>query len=71
MAIGVRNVIVTQPTPLIVFGGGIANKQSDRLKDVGTLLKENLHIVEPPEIRLSAFGESAGTVGALALARLV
>lgn len=70
MAVGVRNIVTAQPVPLVVFGGGIANKQSVLLDDLKKLLEADLRIVDAPEVRLSAFGESAGTVGALALVRL-
>lgn len=69
MKIGLHNAVVTQPTPLIVFGGGVANKQSPLLSDLEHLLQEELRIVDAPDIQLSAFGESAGTIGALALLR--
>jgi glucokinase len=70
MSIGVRNVVAAQPVPLVVFGGGVANKQSALLKDLRMLLEADLRIVDVPDVRLSAFGESAGTIGALALVKV-
>lgn len=70
MKIGIRNVVTTQPVPRVVFGGGISEKQSHLLDELERLLKEELRIVEAPDIRLSDFGARAGTIGALALLRL-
>jgi predicted NBD/HSP70 family sugar kinase len=70
MKIGVRNVVTAQPVPRVVFSGGIASKQAPLLEDLQEMLAKDLRIVDPPEIQLSAFGETAGTVGALALLRL-
>lgn len=71
MRIGVRNVVTSQPVPLVVFGGGVANKQSLLLPGLQKALEEELRIVPPPDVKLSAFGETAGTVGALALLRMM
>jgi glucokinase len=67
MTIGVHNVVAAQPVPLVVFGGGVANKQQHLLKGLGVLLWQSLRVVDAPRVELSAFGESAGTIGALAL----
>lgn len=70
MKVGIRNIVTTQPVPLVVFGGGIASKQKILLSDIQQRLLEELFIVDVPDIQLSTFGEAAGTVGALALLRL-
>jgi len=70
MAEGVRNLVTIQPVELVIFGGGIAAKQQHLLSDIENQLKGELKVVEPPQVRLSTFGESAGTVGALALLSL-
>ena len=67
MRIGVHNVVAAQPVPLVVFGGGVANKQRQLLEPLEAQLKQSLHVVDAPRVELSAFGESAGTIGALAL----
>lgn len=67
MLIGLRNIVAIQPVPLIVFGGGIANKQSQWIEYLQRRLRDELQIVDAPEVKLSHFGESAGTVGALSL----
>jgi glucokinase len=70
MQIGIHNVVAAQPVPLVVFGGGIANKQPQLLRLLEERLKQSLRITDAPRIQLSAFGESAGTIGALALLQL-
>lgn len=67
MADGLHNLVTIQPVPYIYFSGGIAAKQSHRLEVLQQMLEEELCIVEAPQVRLSRFGEGAGTVGALAL----
>ena len=68
---GVRNLVTIQPTPHVVFGGGIANKRPELLDEVAERLKDDLVVVPPPRIRLSKLGEDTGCVGALALLGLV
>jgi predicted NBD/HSP70 family sugar kinase len=53
--------------PKIYFGGGIAAKQPRFVPELEDLLRMELRIVDSPDMELSVFGESAGTVGALAL----
>jgi glucokinase len=71
MADGLHNIIAIQPVPKIYFGGGIAAKQSHRIPVLETSLQEELAILPAPRMELSRFGESAGTVGALALLKSV
>jgi glucokinase len=67
MASGLRGVVTTQPVPTIVMGGGVACKQRQRLGMLQQLLAAQLKVAGCPRIRLSAFGEQAGTIGALSL----
>ena len=67
MATGLHNIVTIQPVSKIYFGGGIAAKQSQFIPKLELLLREELRIVGAPSLELSRFGESAGTVGALAL----
>jgi glucokinase len=67
MVIGLRGIATSQPVGRIYFGGGIAAKQSHFIPELEDLLRMDLQIVDAPEMALSRFGESAGTVGALAL----
>lgn len=71
MQIGLQNVVTAQPVDRVFFGGGIASKQRHRLPVLQDNLSKELKIVEPPSIDLSRFGESAGTIGALALLKNV
>jgi glucokinase len=70
MKVGVRGVLCSQPTLLVVFGGGIACKQTWLLDELESRLDQDLRIVNAPEVRRSVFGESAGLIGALSLIRL-
>jgi predicted NBD/HSP70 family sugar kinase len=70
MEFGVRGIVSPQPTSLVVFGGGIACRQTWLLNELEDRLVSNLRVVAPPEVRLSAFGESAGVIGALSLIRM-
>jgi predicted NBD/HSP70 family sugar kinase len=67
MATGLHNIVTIQPVSKIYFGGGIAAKQSQFILKLELLLREELRIIGAPSLELSRFGESAGTVGALAL----
>ena len=67
MAMGVYNLMAIRPTPWVVFSGGVATKQPHLLTDIELRLHRDRGIITPPIMRLSAFGESAGIIGALAL----
>ncbi len=67
MTTGVYNALIIQPAPLVVFGGGVAVKQPHLLPKIERQLRDQAGMVKPPVVRLSAFGEGAGTIGALAL----
>jgi predicted NBD/HSP70 family sugar kinase len=71
MVIGLHNIVTIQPVLKVYFGGGIAAKQAQFIPQLEQTLRDELHIVEAPSMELSRFGESAGTVGALALLRSV
>jgi predicted NBD/HSP70 family sugar kinase len=55
------------PVPWIFCSGGVACKQPWLLEHLETRLQDELKIVEPPKLKVSAFGESAGLLGVLAL----
>lgn len=67
MSTGVYNALVTQPTNQVIFGGGVAAKQPHLLPQIQRRLREMGGIIDPPIVRLAAFGEESGTLGALAL----
>lgn len=70
LCIGVHNIVTITSVPLVVFGGGIASKQQRRLVEVREYLASSLKVVDPPDVKLSVFGEDAGCVGALSLLSL-
>lgn len=68
---GLKNILRVHPVGLITFSGGVACKQSwlmDKLEQLFAL-PENAEFGSP-KFRISAFGESAGTLGALSLINL-
>lgn len=65
MVVALRSLIAVHPVQLIVFSGGVACKQSWLLEELQKALDKPRY--GSPLIRLSAHGESAGTLGALAL----
>ena len=67
MASGLHSIVAIHPVPKVYFGGGIAAKQSQFIPVLEQMLREELQFVGAPSLELSRFGESAGTVGALAL----
>lgn len=70
MSQGIHNLVLTQPADRVIFSGGVATKQAHRLSVLEANLRESVKVAEPPEVLLSYFGETAGTIGALALLRL-
>jgi glucokinase len=69
ISLGLQNTLAVQSAPLVVFGGGVANRQPQMLPRIHAQLTHDLHAADVPELKLSAFGESAGSVGALAFLR--
>jgi predicted NBD/HSP70 family sugar kinase len=68
---GLKTVLRVHPVGLVTFSGGVACKQPwlmDKLEELFDL-PENIEF-GGPKIRVSAFGESAGTLGALSLLNL-
>ena len=62
---GIRNVLCAQPVDLIVMSGGVICSQAWLVPEIERMLDEVRY--NRPQVRLSAFGESAGSKGALAL----
>jgi glucokinase len=67
MTIGVKAVVTSQPVSTVYFSGGIAVKQAGLIEKMEIALMREILIIDPPHLELSRFGESAGTVGALAM----
>lgn len=68
MIAGLRGVLVMQPVDLVVFSGGVAVKNPWLLKAISGELSHPM--IGSPRLEISAFGESAGTLGALSLLSL-
>jgi len=68
---GIEATAMVAKPELVVLGGGAAWKQREMLVPFIEQYLSGLTIVGRPEVVVSSFGESAGTVGALALGRLL
>ncbi len=64
---GLINLIVINPTGLIVVGGGIAINQKKRIKQIKQILKKRLRIYPLPRIKTSKYGEIISLYGGLGL----
>ncbi len=68
MVLGLRSVLAVQPVKYLVFSGGLICKQGWLLEVIEGRLTHPMQ--GSPKLMLSAFGESAGTLGALSLLKL-
>ncbi len=59
----IMNAIIFQPSNLIVFGGGIALNNQNRLEDIKELISGRLKIVPVPDIQLTSLGDNVGLLG--------
>lgn len=66
---GLINIIAIRHPRQIIFGGGIAIRQPERIRQLVSFVENQLAIYSPPEIRLTEFGENLGLFGAIALLR--
>ena len=64
---GLINCLVMHPVDLMIFGGGVALNQTQRLDKMNGILKERMKIYPVPEIKLAALGENVGVYGAVSL----
>jgi hypothetical protein len=79
MVDGLYNSVAHHPVELLVFSGGLICRQDWMVRLIENELVDLLEgvphqyglrgIAKAPKRRISAFGESAGTLGALALGR--
>lgn len=67
MADGLTSVLYAHPAPLVIFAGGVANKQPGWVKRIHDRLAQDYMLDPVPEFRIATFGENTGLVGALAL----
>jgi predicted NBD/HSP70 family sugar kinase len=68
---GVRNLVMVQPTALIVFAGEVARAQQEsdgRIDQLHAVVENLLNILPAPRFELSVLGMDGGIYGALALA---
>lgn len=64
---GMINLISIHPTKLIIFGGGVASRQPERIKQIHEIVKQRLHIFSLPEMKISKYGKEIGLYGAIGL----
>lgn len=70
MAQGLINTLVHHPSKLIIFGGGMINKQPHLLEKIRVKMKEQFSLFELPELLISKHGEKGGILGAAILPSL-
>ena len=61
------NTLNHYPSNLLVFGGGVVNKQQHLLPKIKSLIKGNMTLLESPELKMSKLCENIGTYGAAGL----
>lgn len=71
MAAGLYNSILHYKPELVSFVGGVIYKQSWLLDVIEEWLRPRLRMADMPQLSLSPSGDSAGTLGALALERWI
>lgn len=67
MAFAVKNALTVSPVALVVFSGGIAEKQPLLLEQIDARLVRTMKVFTAPTVKLSALGANSGTIGAAAL----
>ena len=68
-AVGIANACALLPTEQVILGGGVAIKQRRRLDTLSQLVRQELRIVSPPDLKISQLEFDAGLYGALNLLR--
>jgi predicted NBD/HSP70 family sugar kinase len=71
VALGIRNLVSVRPVDLVVLSGGVICKQEWLVRVIQDYVDADMSYVRPPKVELSHFGESAGSVGGLALLALL
>ena len=66
MGHGLVNILACSPTELVVFNGGVAFNQHEKIRMLADILKEQLQIISMPEIKLSKLQDMAGLYGGIA-----
>ena len=65
MAVGLINALVVYPVEYVVFGGGIALNQFDKIKHIEEIVNRDLKIIPTPRISLASLDDYAGIYGGL------
>lgn len=66
---GLRNLAAIYYPDVIVLGGGVAIGRGERLiEDAGRIMRDHLHLVSAPKLRLSRLGHDTAMMGAIAAA---
>ena len=67
---GIINIVAIRPTDLIIFTGGVAINQAERIKQLHDKVAKELKIYPTPEMILSKYGQEIGLYGGLALIKV-
>lgn len=67
MAHAIINILAVRFEPLIIFGGGIAINQRERLPRIAKLVEQRIRIFPPPAIHVTDLGDDTGLLGCFAL----
>jgi predicted NBD/HSP70 family sugar kinase len=69
LGLGLRNLAVLYLPDVIVLGGGLAIGRGERLAaDASAVMRQRLHLVPHPDVRLSRLGHDTALMGAIAAA---
>jgi glucokinase len=61
------NVLIIRPTKLVIFGGGIALNQPERVEAVRRILQRRVLVAPIPEMKTTEFGDDIALYGGLSL----
>lgn len=64
---GILNTIMHHPVDLIVFGGGVINKQEHLLKRITNILDKRMTVFDIPKLTLAKHGEDSALYGSVRL----
>lgn len=68
---GIVNVTVMHPVKKIIFGGGVAIKQPDKVDQIAKKVNEMQKAVPEAQIVTTTFGDDAGLIGGVGLIKLM
>ncbi len=67
---GMLNIIAIRPTNLMLFAGGVAVDNPNKIKKVQEIVKNRLKIYPLPEFKVAKLGRESGLFGALGLFKI-